>query len=75
MDATLADLALMPIRLDPDTDRQAWTVTVRLASRHKLTVYDAAYLELALRRGLPLATLDTDLRAAAAAEGVVLLGL
>jgi predicted nucleic acid-binding protein len=39
-----------------------------------LTTYDAAYLELAQRRGLPLATLDTDLRAAATAEGVILLG-
>jgi predicted nucleic acid-binding protein len=39
-----------------------------------LTVYDAAYLELAQRRGLPLATLDTDLRRAASAEGVILLG-
>jgi predicted nucleic acid-binding protein len=75
MEATLADLALMPIHVDPDTDRQAWGVTVRLAARHRLTVYDAAYLELTLRRALPLATLDTDLRAAAAAEGVIVLGL
>ena len=45
---------------------------MRLANRHKLTVYDAAYLELAQRRGLPLATLDKDLRQAAKAEGVVL---
>jgi predicted nucleic acid-binding protein len=40
-----------------------------------LTVYDAAYLEVALRRGLPLATLDKDLRAAANAERVQLLGV
>jgi len=37
-------------------------------------MYDAAYLELAQRRGLPLATLDAELRDAASAEGVVLLG-
>lgn len=73
-DATLADLDLLPIRVDPDTDRQAWGATLRLASRHRLTVYDAAYLELALRRGLPLATLDTDLRAAAASENIILIG-
>jgi predicted nucleic acid-binding protein len=71
-DATLADLALLPIQVDPETNRHAWGATMRLAERHKLTVYDAAYLELAQRRGLPLATLDKDLRAAASAEGVVL---
>ncbi len=42
---------------------------VLLARRHALTAYDAAYLELATRRRLPLATLDTRLAAAAAAEG------
>lgn len=73
-DATLADLALLPISVDPETDRQAWNATVRLAERHRLTMYDAAYLELAQRRGLPLATLDTELRDAASAEGVILLG-
>ena len=41
-----------------------------LARRHGLTVYDAAYLELALRRGASLATLDMRLSAAAASEGV-----
>ena len=73
-DATLADLALLPIRLDPETDRQAWGATAQLAARHRLTLYDAAYLELALRRGLSLATLDHELRSAASAEGVVILG-
>jgi predicted nucleic acid-binding protein len=73
-DATLADLALLPIRLDAETEAQAWGATTRLAARHGLTLYDAAYLELALRRGLPLATLDRELQAAARAEGVALLG-
>jgi len=45
-----------------------------LARRHRLTVYDAVYLELALREGVRLATLDTDLAAAARAENVALLG-
>jgi predicted nucleic acid-binding protein len=73
-DAVLADLALLPIRLDLETNQQAWGPSLQLAVRHRLTTYDAAYLELALRRKLPLATLDRDLRAAAAAEGLVLLG-
>lgn len=73
-DAALADLSVLPISIDPETDRQAWGATVRLAARYKLTTYDAAYLELAQRRGLPLATLDKELRHAATAEGVILLG-
>lgn len=45
-----------------------------LAEQHKLTAYDAAYLELARRLALPLATIDSDLRKAAVAEGIELLG-
>ena len=45
-----------------------------LAREHGLTAYDAAYLELAMRLGLPLATGDRDLKSAAARAGVVLLG-
>jgi predicted nucleic acid-binding protein len=52
----------------------AWGATLHLAVRHRLTTYDAAYLELAQRRGLPLATLDSELRTAAATEKVPLLG-
>ena len=74
-DATLADLALLPIRVDPETDQHAWGATARLAARHGLTLYDAAYLELARRLDLPLATQDHELRAAALAEGVPLLGV
>ncbi len=74
-DATLADLALLPIHLDADTDRHAWGATMVLAERHRLTLYDAAYLELAQRRGLPLATLESELRTAAGAESVPLLGI
>jgi predicted nucleic acid-binding protein len=43
-----------------------------LARTHRLTVYDAAYLEVAMRLGYPLATLDDDLRKAARAVGVKL---
>ncbi len=45
-----------------------------LARKRKLTVYDAAYLELAIREGLPLATLNRALEKAAVAEGVALFG-
>ena len=74
-DAALAELALLPIHLDPNTDPHAWGETLRLAERHGVTVYDAAYLELALRRNLALATLDRQLRTAAAKDGVELLGM
>ncbi len=74
-DATLADLSLLPIQLDTETDLQAWGATLRFATKHRLTLYDAAYLELAKRRGLPLATLDGELRSAGRAEKVPLLGM
>jgi predicted nucleic acid-binding protein len=74
-DASLADLAELAIAVESDTATYAWTTTVRLADRFRLTIYDAAYLELANRRGLPLATLDGELRTAAAALDVPLLGL
>ena len=73
-DAALADLAERLISVDPETDRHAWGATVKLAARHRLTLYDAAYLELARRRSLPLATLDAELRVAAAAEDIILIG-
>lgn len=73
-DATLADLAQLPIQVDLQIEQQAWTATLHLAERHQLTLYDAAYLEQALRRNLPLATLDEDLRRAANSEKVRILG-
>ena len=72
--AALADLALWDITVDQHTDARAWGETLRLADRFRLTLYDATYLELAQRRSLPLATLDNDLRTAARASGVDLLG-
>ena len=64
----------LPIAVDPVTRSAAFNATRRLARAQRLTLYDAAYLELAIRLGLPLATLDTRLGAAARAEGVQLLG-
>lgn len=73
-DAALTDLALLNITIDPDTDTFAWSATLRLSERCGLTLYDAAYLELAQRLDLPLAALDQELRAAGSALGVTLLG-
>lgn len=73
-DASLADLALLNVQIDPDTSGFAWTDTLRLADAHGLTLYDAAYLELAQRLSLPLATCDAELRRAAMACQVPLLG-
>jgi predicted nucleic acid-binding protein len=71
-DASLDDLRALAIAVDPQTNRQAWAATLRLCERFGLTAYDAAYLELALRRRLPLATLDGELMHAAQAENVSL---
>jgi predicted nucleic acid-binding protein len=72
--AALDDLALLDITTDSHTDTHAWAETLQLADRFRLTMYDAAYLELAHRRGVPLATLDEDLSAAALALGLRVLG-
>lgn len=50
-------------------------LTMRLAFEHGLTFYDALYLELAIRRAMPLATLDNDLALAARSAGVELLSV
>ena len=72
-DAAIRRLVLLPIEIDPDTNDYAWTTTLSLAETHQLTVYDASYLELALRLNLPLATRDGQLAAAASGAGVALL--
>jgi predicted nucleic acid-binding protein len=71
--AALRDLAALPISLDGETSARAWDETLRLAEAYRLTTYDAAYLELAQRLALPLATLDGELRVAANALRVSLL--
>jgi len=72
--AVLSDLALLDITTDDHTDVHAWGETLSVADRFQLTVYDAAYLELAQRRNLPLATLDRELRVAAKSLGLHLMG-
>ena len=60
------------VEFDAQTDDYALTETLRLGRLHKLSAYDAAYLELALRLHLPLATLDQPLAKAATLAGVAL---
>jgi predicted nucleic acid-binding protein len=67
----LRDLPRAAITLDSSSDEDR---LLTLTRRHRLTVYDAAYLELALREDLPLATLAAALARAATAEGTPLLG-
>jgi predicted nucleic acid-binding protein len=61
----------LPIEVDRDTDD---SMVLGLARIHRLSVYDAVYLELAQRRAIPLATLDRALMEAARAEKVPLIG-
>ena len=66
----LGYLASLPIAVDDESNVRAWNDVLNLARTTNLSAYDAAYLELALRRGLRLATLDDRLKAAASALGV-----
>ena len=69
----LQDLEGLPIRVDPESSRRIFSDVHHLAVTYQLTSYDAAYLELALRRALPLATLDSELIAACRQVGIVVL--
>jgi len=69
----LEDLSRLPIVVDHEATGHAWSNTMVLAASHDLTLYDGAYLELSLRRQLPLATFDAALRKAARSANVVLL--
>lgn len=70
----VALLGRLNIVTDQATAAHALGDTLNLARRFKLSAYDAAYLELALRTGLPLATLDADLTKAASTAGVAIFG-
>jgi len=71
-DDALARLHRLRITADALSEDVVWTASLSLAERHGLTVYDAAFLELAQRRRLPLATLDASLASAARKDGVEL---
>ena len=70
----LAHLGKLEIAVDSESDAQAWSASLKLSERHGLTVYDAAYLELAQRRRLSLATLDAALVRAGREELVPVIG-
>jgi len=63
-------IAELPITTDNETNARAWREILALARAEGLTTYDATYLELAIRRGLPLQTKDAALIAAAERSGV-----
>ena len=68
--AFLEMLEGVDIEVDAATFAHALSDTLQLARRYKLSAYDASYLELALRLGIPLATLDEDLQKAAKKAGI-----
>jgi predicted nucleic acid-binding protein len=72
---SLARLALLGLAVDSETDARAWGETRRLALAHDLTMYDAAYLELAVRFAQPLASCDAALIRAAKKVGLEAFGL
>jgi predicted nucleic acid-binding protein len=68
---TILDLlASLPIRTEPGDGFEVWRHILPLARQTGLTIYDATYLDLARRHGLPLATLDGELAKAARQIGV-----
>jgi predicted nucleic acid-binding protein len=70
----IADLAKLRIEQDDQGPSRAFSNLLLICRTHQLTSYDALYLDLAVRRGLPLATLDEPLRKAAKKLGVAPLG-
>jgi predicted nucleic acid-binding protein len=71
--AFLQDLKRMMVDVDTTIAAAVFETVQELCRKHKLTSYDAAYLELAIRGKHPLPTVDEDLMKAAQAEGVKLL--
>ncbi len=67
------DLKALPIDIDPESCDRVLDTVLPIANKHKLSLYDAMYLELALRLRLPLATLDRELVTAGKAAGVEVL--
>lgn len=69
----LTEFAKVAVSVDQEGAASPWGAVVDLARKHHLSAYDACYLELAMRRGLPLATLDAKLRRVAGVESVEVL--
>ena len=70
LETFVGDLKDLPVEVDTQGIERVYSSIVRLSQQHQLSSYDAAYLDLALVEGLPLATLDKNLRAAAKRAGV-----
>ena len=68
----ISQLESLPLHIDPLTSHQSFNRILALSRIYKLSSYDAAYLELAIRQGLPLATLDKTLKKAAKKADVVI---
>ena len=66
----ISQLENLPVHTDTSTSKQAFNRTLALADAYRLSSYDAAYLELAIREGLPIATLDKNLIKAAKKAGI-----
>ncbi|CAN5418316.1 type II toxin-antitoxin system VapC family toxin [soil metagenome] len=60
----------LPVEIDGESPQKSFDAVLALAKRHKITTYDATYLDIAIRRKFPLGTLDSKLRVAAKAEHV-----
>lgn len=71
----LSLLSFLKIEVDHEASDRAFSHLLPLCRNHGLTSYDAVYLDLAIRRGLPLASLDKDLCACAQLQGIEVLGL
>jgi predicted nucleic acid-binding protein len=69
--SSLVELALLSVTIDDDTDTYAWSATLRIAELSSLPMHEAAYLELAHRRGLPLVTISAEMAKAAQQFGVL----
>ena len=65
-------ISQLPIIVEPESSRRVFAEIMALAREQGLSSYDASYLDLAMRRGLPLATLDARLQQAAQQTGVAL---
>jgi predicted nucleic acid-binding protein len=73
LETFVADLKELPVEVDLEGVDRAYSSILRISRQHQLSSYDATYLDLALVEGLPLATLDKNLRAAAKRSGIELL--
>lgn len=68
----ISQLEMLPIHVDPLTSHQSFSRNLSLSRMYRLSSYDASYLEIAIREGIPLATLDKDLIKAATEADVLL---